>query len=145
MSDTLSRLVRWEVPFAEARDPSVSIITERGGDVVTLVVAPKGIDAYPKFLIRFGNVVALLCYEEACAFDRGYRALPGFDRKLSAYLWIDSPWLESYCKGADVFEWKDLQHFLVLGGDSIVEIIAEGQPKLERLENTATNETKHEV
>jgi len=53
--------------------------------------------------------------------------------------------LESYRKGADVFEWKNLQHFLVLGGDSIVELVASGQPKVERLDKRAIIETKHEV
>jgi hypothetical protein len=143
--DAVTRLIRWDVPFAEARYPSVGVITECGGDVTTLVVAPKGIDNYPKFLARFEKVLALLSYEEACALDRGYSALPGFDPECCAYRWIESPWLESYRKGADVFAWKDLRHFLILGGDSIVEVIASGQPKVERLDKRAIMETKHEI
>lgn len=141
-------LVRWDVPFAEACDPSVSLITEQGeqcGDAATLVVAPHGIDEYPKYIVRFGKVVALLCYEEAFAFDRGYRALSGIELKCCAYLWPDSPWVESYRKGADIFEWKDLQHYLIFGGDSIVELIADGQPKIERFDHPQIIEVRHRV
>jgi hypothetical protein len=143
--DTATDLIRWDVPFAEARDPSVSLIAEQGGDAATLVVAPSGIDRYPKYLVRFGKVIALLCYEEAFAFDRGYRALSGIEPNCCAYLWTDSPWMQSYRKGADVLDWKDLQHYLVCGGDSIVELIASGQPKVEWLDEKRVIETKYEV
>ena len=143
--DTAADLVRWDVPFAEARDPSVSLITEQGGDAATLVVAPSGIDRYPKYLVRFAKVIALLCYEEAFAFDRGYRALSGIEPKCCAYLWTDSPWMESYRKGVDVFEWKDLQHYLVFGGDFIVELVASGQPKVERLDERRVIDTRYKI
>ena len=42
--DTAADLVRWDVPFAAAKDPSVSVVTEQGGDAATLIVAPDGID-----------------------------------------------------------------------------------------------------
>jgi hypothetical protein len=143
--DTATDLVRWDMPFAEARDPSVSLITEQGGDAAMLIVAPLGIDRYPKYLVRFSKVIALLCYEEAFALDRGYRALSGIEPKCCAYLWTDSPWMESYRKGADVFEWKGMQHYLILGGDSVVELIASGQPRAERLDERRVIETKYEV
>jgi hypothetical protein len=143
--NTTTDLVRWNVPFAEARDPSVSLITEQGGDAATLVVAPSGIDRYPKYLVRFGKVIILLCYEEAFAFDRGYRALSGNEPNCCAYLWTDSPWMESYRKGADVYEWKGLQHYLIFGGDSIVELIASVQPKVERLDEKRVIDTRYEV
>ena len=143
--DTTTDFVRWEVPFSAARDPSVSLITEQGADAAMLVVAPSGIDRYPKYLVRFSKVMFLLCYEEAFALDLGYRALSGIEPNCCAYLWTDSPWTGSYRKGADVFEWKDLQHYLVFGGDSIVELIASGQPKLERLDARRVIDVKHEI
>lgn len=143
--DTAAELVRWDVPFAGARDPSVSLITEQGGDAVTLVVAPLGIDRYPKHLVRFDKVITLLCYEEAFAFDRGHRALSGIAPDCCACLWTDSPWMKSYRKGTEVFDWKDLQHYLVFGGDSVVELIASGPPKVDRLDERRLIETKYEA
>lgn len=142
LMSTVANLARWEVPFAGAADPSVSVITEQGGDVVTLIVAPAGIDQYPKYRVRFAKVIALNCHEEACSPDPGYRVPSGSG---CAFLWVDSPALESYRRGKDVFEWHDLQHFVVLGGDSIVELIAAGQPEVERLEQGRTIEVRHEV
>jgi hypothetical protein len=141
-------LIRWDVPFAEAKYPSVSIITEKGGIIVTLVVAPGRIDPYPKYLVRFECVIALLCYEEAFAFERGYRALTRSEENLCAYKWIGSPWLDAYRKG-EAFVMQGgkgpLEHYLVFGGDSIVELVVSEEPKIERLDEKATIVTKHEA
>jgi len=140
-----TNLVRWDVPFAEGRDPSVSLITEQGGDVATLVVAPMGTDQYPKFLVRIESVIAVLSYEEAFTFDRGYRELSGIDARICAYRWMDSPWLQSYREGAGIFGWASLQHYLVFGGDSIVEIIAAGEPTIQRIEFKQLLSIQHEL
>jgi len=145
LMDATGHLVCWEMPFAEARDPSVSVITGFGGDVVSVVVAPAGIDKYPKYLVHFSKVIMLLCYEEAHAFNRGYRDLPSIESRRCAYIWSGSPWLESYKRGAEVFGWKDLQHYVIFGGDSIVELIATGQPTVERLDKGKVIVTNHEV
>jgi hypothetical protein len=138
-------LIQWQVPFARARHPSVSVITQQGGDAAILLVAPTGVDQYPKYAVRFGKVLALLCFEEAYSFDRGYGALVGLDRSVCAYVWPTSPWRESYRRGAEVFGWDDLQHYLVFGGDSIVEIVAAGKPDVERHVKKAEIETKNQV
>jgi hypothetical protein len=143
--DNAGSLVRWNVPFAEARDPSVSVITEHGGDVVILSVAPGGVDQYPKYLVRFARVIALLYYEEALAFDRGYRALPGLDADVHAYEWLDSPWIHGYRRGAETFGWPTLQHFVIFGGDSIVEIIASGGATVDQIDAPMKIETTHEA
>jgi hypothetical protein len=143
--DTTTALVRWDVLFAEARDPSVSLITERGGDAAVLVVAPLGTHQYPKYLVRFDRVLVSFCYEEAIALDRDYRALTGIERSVCAYLWTDSPWLRASSGVADLLELSDLHHYLVFGGDSIVELIASGQPKVERLDSPRVIESRYEV
>lgn len=143
--DTTTELVRWDVPFAEARDPSVSLITEQGGDAVMLVVAPSGIDKYPKYLIRFERVLVSLCHEEAVALDRNCRSLSGIERSVCAYVCSDSPWLPASRGFAELLELSDLQHYLVFGGDSIVELIASGQPKVERLDGKRVIESRYEV
>ena len=113
--------------------------------MATLVVAPTGIDQYPKFIVRSQHVIAVLSYEEAFAFDRGYRGLAGIDDGLCAYRWIDSPWLQSYRRGADIFGWASLQHYVVLGGDSIVELVAADEPTIYRLESKQLLTLQHEL
>jgi len=137
-------IVPWEVPFASSVDPSVGIITENLGETITLVVAPLGIDKYPKYIVRFDRVITSLCYEEACAFDRGY-GYPGKQDGSCAYRWLGSEWLQGYQKGVDLFGWKDLGHYLIFGGDSIVEVIACGTPDIKWLDAKTTITTIHEV
>jgi hypothetical protein len=144
--DTIADLTPWDMPFAEARDPSVSLITEHGGDVASIIVAPHGIDQYPKYLVRFDKVLAVLCYEEALALDRGYPGLPNLPSSVCAYLWADSPWLRaSRGRAVDFLQWPDLQHYLIFGGDSIVELLASGAPYVERIDERRVLEAKHEV
>ena len=138
--DTTAGLVRWDVPFAGAKDPSVSLITEQGGDAATLIVSPDGVDRYPKYLVRFDRVLAALCYEEALALNRGYPQAAG-----CACLWNDSPWLRASRGWAvDFLRWPDLRHYVVFGGDSIVELLA-SEPKIQQIDKKTVIETKHEV
>jgi hypothetical protein len=148
LSPIADGLVRWETPFSENRFPSISIITENQGDVVSLIVAPDGIDKYPKYVVRFENVITLLCYEEAFAFDRGYKKLNRDEGNLCAYRWINSSWLKEYQKGIDILRKKntgELEHYVVFGGDSNVELIAFGHPKIERIDTKTFLETKQEI
>ena len=126
---TITDLVRWDVPFAEASDPSVSLIAERGGGAAMLVVAPSGIDQYPKYLVRFDRVLVSLYYEEALELGRGYRSLSGIERSVCAYVWADSPWLRASTGHAELLQVDRLAALSSFGGDSIVELIAAGQPK----------------
>ena len=142
---TVTDLIRWDVPFAEARDPSVRFITEQGGDAAMIVVAPSGIDQYPKYLVRFKRVLVSLCYEEAIALGRDYRTLSGIERSTCAYVWSDSPWLSAIRGLAELLGLSDLKHYLVLGGDSIVEVIAAGPPKVERLDGKTVIESRYEA
>ena len=138
---TVANLVRWDVPFAGARDPSVSLITEQGGDVATLVVSPHGVDQYPKYLVRFDKVLAMLCYEEALALDRAYRAVPG----TCAYIWADSSWLRASSSYAEFLGLRELRHYVVLGGDSIVELLASGASEVQQIDERTVIETSHQV
>jgi hypothetical protein len=74
--NAIADLTSWDMPFAGAPCPSVSLITEQGGDAATIIVAPHGIDQYPKYLVRFDKVLAVLCYEEALDLERVYPGLP---------------------------------------------------------------------
>jgi hypothetical protein len=108
--NTTTRLVRWDVPFAEARHPSVTLITEQGrerADVAVLVVASHGLDGYPKYLVRLDKVLAVLSYEEALPLDRGYGPLAGVQPAGCAYLWEDSPWLGASRGQAEFLQWPE--------------------------------------
>jgi hypothetical protein len=143
-----SDLIRWDVPFAISLDPSVGVLTEDLGQSLTLAVAPQGLGNYPKYLVRFKNVVTLLCYEETCAIDRGYRSLIWSEADLCAYRWITSPWLKHYRVLEDILfsrSAEKLNHYLLFGGDTIVEVIALGEPTVEQVNSKRVIEIKHEV
>jgi hypothetical protein len=126
----------------------VRVIIESSGSDVTLIVAPDGLGAYPQYLVRFGQVVTLLCYEETCAIDRGYGGLVRSEYDLSAYRWITSQWLQHYRVLEDIYFNKSpekLHHYLLFGGDSVVEVIALGEPQVERVDQKMTIEVKYEV
>lgn len=136
-------LIKWETPFSNAPYPSIGIITEQLGESAKLLVAPHGIDMFPKYLVSFENVYFMLYYEEAYSFDRGYKNLNREVDGLCSYKWVDSPWLKEYSQGQDIFGWNELTHHLIFGGDNIVEIISDCEPKIEIIEKSIIIEIKH--
>ena len=90
----MSKLIRWDTPFAETRFPSVGLIITtkpNGEDILKAVVAPKGLDIYPKYLVTFGAVIAFSCFEEAHAPERDFALVPAEEEKLCAYEYLNSP------------------------------------------------------
>ncbi len=143
--DATTNLVPWDVPFAQSEHPSVSLITEQFGSLATVVVAPHGIDQYPKYLVRFDKVLAAHYYEEALGLRGEYPAVAGLQTRGCAYFWPDSPWLHrSRGWAEDFLQWPELRHYVVFGADDVVEILAFGAT-VERIDERRIIETKHEV
>ena len=134
----MSKLIRWSVPFSEAFYPSVvSAFSQSGGfDVLHIVVAPEGIDTYPKYLVNFENVLVFNCFDEACAPERAWPEIENTDPKPCAWRWIGSPWVTSY-QGCGEFDSKNvprpLFHYLIFGGDYNVEVISKMEPAVEQI------------
>ena len=148
---TDAHIVRWETPFTSTAYPSVGVFIESdtdGIDTLSLVVAPDGIDKYPKYLVRFSSVVAYTYREESFAPSLGIEDLTFEDRKASAQIWPNSPWIESYRQGEGLlFEpgHDPLEHFMFFGGDNIVEVISMVKPKIEEIAEPRTINLEYKV
>lgn len=138
----MAKLVRWETPFTDSRWPSVLILTEtdrKGRYLMSAVVAPKGIDLYPKYRVHFGEVVAFTCMEEMHFPERDFADAICDEEGLAAYEFLDSTWLKSYSKGeyflfnTDGGTTEILRHFLLVGGDNNVEVITKNMPVFETI------------
>ena len=119
----------WETPFTFAAHPSVGLIVESDGErTAALVVAPGGLDAYPKYIVRFTQVCAVTCGEEAgFSFELGQAASP---REAIAHIWDSSPHARAYSEtafGAGL----SIRHYVVFGGDNIASVIAGAPPVVE--------------
>ena len=124
-------LFRWETPFTDALFPSVWAVVSPG-DIFTLIVSPS--DGYPKYIVRFEAEIAYKVLDESCAPVREFVKLRREQKGLSAYTWSNSPWLAEYQESAvsvDVHVGWPLVHYVVLGGDSIVEVLAGEEPVIE--------------
>jgi hypothetical protein len=119
----------WETPFTFAAYPSVGLIVEPDGEgTAALVVAPGGLDAYPKYIVRFAHVFAVTCGEEASfLFELGQQASP---QEAVAHIWGGSPHAAGYEQtafGAGV----TVRHYVVFGGDNIASVVAGAAPVIE--------------
>jgi len=129
----MNKLISWKTPFTESSFPSVGLYLEYGEyetDLVTAVVAPDGIDEYPKFLLKFGEVLEIKYYEEGCTPDRGYEKLLDEVKGLSAYEWLGSPSVDSY---QDLDSHRKLRHFILFGADNILEVVTANSPEITKL------------
>lgn len=143
-----SDLIRWNVPFANGRWPSVGVITDPDNSNVIVVIRPKGFGSFPQYLLRFYDVVTLLCYEETCAMKRDWDELVFSERNLCAYRWISSPWLKHYRILEQIQFTKSnekLHHYILLGADTMFEAIALGEPEIERVDQRMAIEMKFEI
>jgi hypothetical protein len=145
------KLVRWETPFTEVERPSVGLLLKTkldGTDLLSAIVAPEGVDKYPKFLVYFGEIVAFTCFEEAYSPRRDFDEATTEDYNLCAYQYLHSPWLESYEGWQPFFsagKVESFSHYLILGGDNNIEIITPNVPKIEKVDEKRTLKFEIEI
>lgn len=121
----------WETPFTYAHFPSVGLVMEPDGDdTALLIVAPGGLDAYPKYIVRFKRVFAATCSEEAgFVMDLGQEHSP---RDIIAHVWDASPYSKAYANTAFAAH-DEMRHFVVFGGDNIASVVCGATPTIETI------------
>lgn len=134
----MPKIIRWQTPFTDVKFPSVALgVTNSFGkwNDVTAVVMPQGTDKYPKYLVKFGEVIAFTCFEEANAPERDFTFENLEEKNLCAYQYLDSPWLKSYKPWIEHFNFHndpvEANHYLIFGGDNNIEIITTNEPTIE--------------
>lgn len=137
----MSKIIRWETPFTDAFYPSVIPIAtpyplfSKKGTAAKVVVAPDGIDKYPKFLVDFGDVIVFNSMDEGCCPERDFGSAL-FDEAITSakfvccLQWLDSPWLKSYEGCHDPHSEGKFSHYLIFGGDTNIEIITQYDPTI---------------
>lgn len=141
----MAKLVRWETPFTESRWPSVGVVVEAqsdGADILKVVVAPYGLNGYPKYLITFRSVIGFTCMEEAFSPPRDFDVSMFDEKDLSAYEYVD----KSYEGGVDVLPGAGpLRHYLIFGGDNNVEVISRKAPTVEMVKSKTLLGSESEI
>jgi hypothetical protein len=135
----MSKLLRWETPFTDSLHSSVGLLISTqsdGSDILQAVVAPDGTDGYPKYLVNFGRVVAFTCMEEAHTPRNDFEVAKE-DKNICAYLFPNSPWLESYDPWRYFFSeapHEQFFHYLIFGGDNNIEVITPNVPTIRKID-----------
>lgn len=149
----MSKIIRWDTPFTDTQHPAVEFLTtieQAKHNALKILVSPFGVDKYPKYLMHFGEVLAFTCMEEANAPQLIIDAELENDIEpyLSAYQYIDSPWLKSYETQIHFIPSGHLgyfSHYMILGGDNNVEIITAYQPIIETVAQKRTFKIEREL
>lgn len=151
----MSKIIRWNTPFTDKQYPAVEFLTtiEQGiHNALQILVAPFGVDKYPKYLIHFGTVLAFTCMEEANApqmiFDEELEK--DIEPRLSAYQYIESPWLKSYESQILFTPTEELglgyfSHYMIFGGDNNIEVITSFKPSIEIVEQKRLFKVEREL
>ncbi len=122
----MSRLVAWKTPFASAEWPSVCVSLNRILRETTIFV-----ESGRRWKISFDYVAALKVSDES--YDDNTRfQIERDEADLCSYLWLDSPWSGQFnSEHTEVVEGNFLRHYVLLGGDYNVEVLALGNPNIE--------------
>lgn len=133
---TAGRLTRWNTPFTDTTFPAVTLLTDpEVQNSVHLVVAPTGIDRYPKYLVSFEPAVAFKVEDESFPTDVEYRRIQDV-RGVCACECLDSAWVRSFAPSAVIVEayYSDpLRHFIVFGGDVNAEVLSTEEPEITKI------------
>lgn len=135
----MPELIRWDTPFTEVLRPSCGLIistSSNQAEILRAIIAPRGIDSYPKYLINFGEIIAHTCFEEAHAPKRDFDSATIEEENLCAYEYIDSPWLKTYESWAFIYFGDKpgaFRHYLIFGGDNNIEVITPNKPIIETI------------
>lgn len=140
----MPKLIRWNTPFTDHRWPSVVLAIEQNQNSqansgLRAIVAPHGIDKYPKYLVNFGEVIAFTCMEEAFCPQRDFNVATIDEGDLCAYQYIDSPWLKAYEEGRHFIANGSLGeffHYVIFGGDNNVEVITANIAEIRKIEQS---------
>ncbi len=141
-------LINWDTPFSGVRFPSIFILGDERDKAsnLTIAVAPKGVDKYPKYLIRFSNVLAYKTEEEAQFTEESQEDLIFESKSNCSYLRPnDSYWWKAYGEYMRNFHDAEPMHFYLFGGDNNVQVFAENNPTIEKVEKQRIVNLKYVV
>lgn len=120
----ISKLLRWETPISDCPFPSIVSIVRV--DSLQIAVAA----ATDKFEFSFPVCMAFRCTDESIPWH-------GPESKVGTTAILDgSPWLDSYFNDQEVIRMTyggPCRHFVILGGDWNVEILAANDPSIKRI------------
>lgn len=128
----------WKTPFTQAVHPSVTPIfppekpepSPKERFPFKVVVMPHGLGEYPGYVIDFVRAHVVLSYDESCANpDSHWLELIRSAPRSCAYIWHGSPLLLRY-KGIGCEFEDELRHYVILGGNSIVEVLTYEEPSV---------------
>jgi hypothetical protein len=90
---------------------------------------------------------AFTCLEEAFCPERDFDLIMFEVAGLSAYQYLDSPWLQSYARGSDTVTrlLRPLSHYLIFGADNNVDVITSAVPTVEVIQEKTTLLFEYEV
>src|SRR5687768_2005089 len=137
----------WDTPFSSKLFPSAMLLVD-AWDRVLVVVAPVGIDKYPKYLVRFSAVYAFTSEEEGYSpniFNSAELEWP--TDKDCSFVRDWSPCVKAYDWAVpDIMPFRGgmgpVRHYFIYGGDSVISVVTADPPTVEEITETTALELK---
>jgi hypothetical protein len=118
----MSFLKAWRTPFEAEEFPSVWVTCD---GLLSNTAVFVGLPA--KWRIDFEHIVGLKVSDETYDYNRRFH-IEREDDSLCSYIWENSPWLANCdAEYVEVLGGSKVDHYVLLGGDYNVEILAYGK------------------
>jgi len=90
-----------------------------------------------RFRIESRTVLAFTCLDESCTPKRWFSTVETEQVETCAYHCLQSPWVTSYegCQYDANGNPTPLNHYLIYGGDNIIEFVCQHEPVISQLPN----------
>ena len=121
----------WDTPFASKRFPSVNIEPAKGSVAeISVRVRCRG----ATYKVQFKFAASFKCTDESIFPVDRFNRLPRSGDSC-CYLWKESPWCREFGECLAQLEatygCSTLRHYVILGGDNVVEVLAVSNPTVE--------------
>jgi len=135
----MSKLIKWDVPFAGAFFPSViaSFASPEAIRSTTIMSVTISASDGTRYLVECEKILAFSCLDESCAPQRDFGDAEVEQVEACAWQSMGSPWIKSYegCNYDSDGRPIPLNHFFIFGGDYIVEFVCQNEPSVSQLPN----------
>lgn len=140
------QLAKWDAPFGRISSPSCITIPGADPERSFRVVVAECLDTYPKYIVDFRGVLLLSFKEELEAILRpDMPPIPDGLVTWSAFIWQQSPQVQAYETLAETSNMPAaIRHFLIFGGDDVVEVICGADPIIEMVDESRILHAKYQ-
>lgn len=122
----------WNKEFKRLKFPTIEAFLSNVNEDYSEfnIVIGKSVNEYPKYLIKFDGYLSYKSHEET-GYEFDSFVIDGALKDTNSIFLEESDWLNSMSSAIEfLYQNKTVRHFVFAGGDNVVEVVSDSEPKV---------------